>query len=198
MKLAHLLGQQKEEKVDFEYGRQIGTMFLPMNHCQHIGAGSEKFCGYRIWWILNGVGGTANSKSWCACCRQTNEDLPTLADKVNSELNFASTVSISTLLPIPPLRHRQKDILHFLMLQKHLRWTWHVNGNGMFSVFTAKGEKKSTTDRWQLAEGMSESWNVVERAVYRHNPNLPCTRHLNKPVFIPEFSSHEHANQSPM
>jgi len=172
-------GAAKRREGRFEYADN-GTMFLD-ELANTSALVQEKLLRVIEYGEFERVGGTRTVKVDVRLVAATNEDLPTLAEQGEFRADLLDRLAFD-VITIPPLRHRQEDIMmlaeHFAIgMARELEME-------LFSGFTAKAKKTLLEYNWP--GNVRELKNVVERAVYRNNPNLPVHDILINP-FLSEF-----------
>ncbi|MBF7072423.1 phage shock protein operon transcriptional activator [Glaciecola sp. MH2013] len=172
-------GASKRREGRFEYADQ-GTLFLDelANTSALI---QEKLLRVIEYGEFERVGGTRTVKVDVRLIAATNEDLPSLADQGEFRADLLDRLAFD-VITIPPLRHRQEDIMllaeHFAInMARELEME-------LFSGFTEKAKRSLLAYDWP--GNVRELKNVVERAVYRNNPNLPV-HEINVDPFESEF-----------
>jgi len=172
-------GAAKRREGRFEYADN-GTMFLDelANTSALI---QEKLLRVIEYGEFERVGGTRTVKVDVRLVAATNEDLPTLAEQGEFRADLLDRLAFD-VITIPPLRHRQEDIM---MLAEHFAINMARELEmELFSGFTAKAKK--TLMEYEWPGNVRELKNVIERAVYRNNPNLPVHDIVVNP-FLSEF-----------
>jgi len=172
-------GAAKRREGRFEYADN-GTMFLD-ELANTSALVQEKLLRVIEYGEFERVGGTRTVKVDVRLVAATNEDLPTLAEQGEFRADLLDRLAFD-VITIPPLRHRQEDIMmlaeHFAIgMARELEME-------LFSGFTAKARKTLLEYNWP--GNVRELKNVVERAVYRNNPNLPVHDIVVNP-FLSEF-----------
>jgi psp operon transcriptional activator len=172
-------GAAKRREGRFEYADN-GTMFLD-ELANTSALVQEKLLRVIEYGEFERVGGTRTVKVDVRLVAATNEDLPTLAEQGEFRADLLDRLAFD-VITIPPLRHRQEDIImlaeHFAIgMARELEME-------LFSGFTAKARKTLLDYNWP--GNVRELKNVVERAVYRNNPNLPVHDIVVNP-FLSEF-----------
>ena len=172
-------GAAKRREGRFEYADN-GTMFLD-ELANTSALVQEKLLRVIEYGEFERVGGTRSVKVDVRIVAATNEDLPSLAEQGEFRADLLDRLAFD-VITIPPLRHRQEDIMtlaeHFAInMARELEMD-------LFSGFTAKAKK--TLLEYQWPGNVRELKNVVERAVYRNNPNLPVHDIVVDP-FLSEF-----------
>jgi psp operon transcriptional activator len=172
-------GAAKRREGRFEYADN-GTMFLD-ELANTSALVQEKLLRVIEYGEFERVGGTRTVKVDVRLVAATNEDLPTLAEQGEFRADLLDRLAFD-VITIPPLRHRQEDIMmlaeHFAIgMARELEME-------LFSGFTAKAKKTLLDYDWP--GNVRELKNVVERAVYRNNPNLPVHDIVVNP-FLSEF-----------
>jgi psp operon transcriptional activator len=172
-------GAAKRREGRFEYADN-GTMFLD-ELANTSALVQEKLLRVIEYGEFERVGGTRTVKVDVRLVAATNEDLPTLAEQGEFRADLLDRLAFD-VITIPPLRYRQEDIMllaeHFAIgMARELEME-------LFSGFTAKARKTLLDYNWP--GNVRELKNVVERAVYRNNPNLPVHDIVVNP-FLSEF-----------
>lgn len=172
-------GAAKRREGRFEYADN-GTMFLD-ELANTSALVQEKLLRVIEYGEFERVGGTRTVKVDVRLVAATNEDLPTLAEQGEFRADLLDRLAFD-VITIPPLRHRQEDIM---MLAEHFAINMARELEmELFSGFTAKAKK--TLMEYEWPGNVRELKNVVERAVYRNNPNLPVHDIVVNP-FLSEF-----------
>lgn len=172
-------GAAKRREGRFEYADN-GTFFLDelANTSAMV---QEKLLRVIEYGEFERVGGTRTVKVDVRLIAATNEDLPSLAEQGEFRADLLDRLAFD-VITIPPLRHRQEDIM---MLAEHFAINMARELEmELFSGFTSKA--KSTLLEYDWPGNIRELKNVVERAVYRNNPNLPVHDIVVNP-FLSEF-----------
>lgn len=172
-------GAAKRREGRFEYADN-GTMFLD-ELANTSALVQEKLLRVIEYGEFERVGGTRTVKVDVRLVAATNEDLPTLAEQGEFRADLLDRLAFD-VITIPPLRHRQEDIM---MLAEHFAINMARELEmELFSGFTAKAKK--TLMEYEWPGNVRELKNVIERAVYRNNPNLPVHDIVVNP-FLSEF-----------
>jgi len=172
-------GAAKRREGRFEYADN-GTMFLD-ELANTSALVQEKLLRVIEYGEFERVGGTRTVKVDVRLVAATNEDLPTLAEQGEFRADLLDRLAFD-VITIPPLRHRQGDIM---MLAEHFAIGMARELElELFSGFTAKAKKTLLEYNWP--GNVRELKNVVERAVYRTDPNLPVHDIVVNP-FLSEF-----------
>jgi psp operon transcriptional activator len=172
-------GAAKRREGRFEYADN-GTMFLD-ELANTSALVQEKLLRVIEYGEFERVGGTRTVKVDVRLVAATNEDLPSLADQGEFRADLLDRLAFD-VITIPPLRHRQEDIM---MLAEHFAISMARELEmELFSGFTSKAKKTLLEYEWP--GNVRELKNVVERAVYRNNPNLPVHDIVVDP-FLSEF-----------
>ncbi len=172
-------GAAKRREGRFEYADN-GTMFLD-ELANTSALVQEKLLRVIEYGEFERVGGTRTVKVDVRLVAATNEDLPTLAEQGEFRADLLDRLAFD-VITIPPLRHRQEDIM---MLAEHFAINMARELEmELFSGFTAKAKKTLLEYEWP--GNVRELKNVIERAVYRNNPNLPVHEIVVNP-FLSEF-----------
>jgi len=110
----------------------------------------------------------------------TNQDLPTLAENGKFRSDLLDRLAFD-VLTLPPLREREEDIL---LLAEHFAISMATElGRELFSGFSA--EVQQTLQDHQWPGNVRELKNVVERCVYRTEPEDPVTEVVFDPFASP-------------
>ncbi|MFQ3250064.1 MAG: psp operon transcriptional activator [Glaciecola sp.] len=172
-------GAAKRREGRFEYADN-GTMFLD-ELANTSALVQEKLLRVIEYGEFERVGGTRSVKVDVRLVAATNEDLPSLAAQGEFRADLLDRLAFD-VITIPPLRHRQEDIM---MLAEHFAISMARELEmDLFSGFTSKAKKTLLEYEWP--GNVRELKNVVERAVYRNNPNLPVHDIVVDP-FLSEF-----------
>ncbi len=172
-------GAAKRREGRFEYADN-GTLFLD-ELANTSALVQEKLLRVIEYGEFERVGGSRTVKVDVRLIAATNEDLPTLAEQGEFRADLLDRLAFD-VITIPPLRHRQEDIM---MLAEHFAISMARELEmELFSGFTAKAKKTLLEYEWP--GNVRELKNVVERAVYRNNPNLPVHDIIVNP-FLSEF-----------
>lgn len=172
-------GAAKRREGRFEYADN-GTMFLD-ELANTSALVQEKLLRVIEYGEFERVGGTRTVKVDVRLVAATNEDLPSLAEQGEFRADLLDRLAFD-VITIPPLRHRQEDIM---MLAEHFAINMARELEmELFSGFTAKAKKTLLEYEWP--GNVRELKNVIERAVYRNNPNLPVHDIVVDP-FLSEF-----------
>jgi psp operon transcriptional activator len=159
-------GAAKRREGRFEYA-DTGTLFLD-ELANTSALVQEKLLRVIEYGEFERVGGTRSVKVDVRLVAATNEDLPSLAEQGEFRADLLDRLAFD-VITIPPLRHRQEDIM---MLAEHFAISMARELEmDLFSGFTSKAKKTLLEYEWP--GNVRELKNVVERAVYRNNPNLP-------------------------
>ena len=114
------------------------------------------------------VGGTGTIQTDVRIVAATNEDLPTLAQKGKFREDLLDRLAFD-VITLPPLRSRKADIL---LLAEHFAVNMaNEIGRSVFPGFTEEARELLLSYDWP--GNVRQLKNVVERAVYRNNPDDP-------------------------
>ncbi|MFM8355522.1 MAG: phage shock protein operon transcriptional activator [Gammaproteobacteria bacterium] len=112
------------------------------------------------------VGGSRTLRTHVRLVAATNEDLPALARAGRFRHDLLDRLAFD-VITLPPLRAREEDML---LLAEHfaIQMTQSL-GRAMFAGFSASARRALTAHSWP--GNVRELKNVVERAVYRADPD---------------------------
>jgi len=126
------------------------------------------------------VGGTETVTSDVRLVAATNEDLPTLAAAGRFRADLLDRLAFD-VITLPPLRQRPDDIL--LLAEQIAMQMARELGRSHFPGFSAVAEAALLTHPWP--GNVRELKNVVERAVYRTEPDKPVADIIIDPFQSP-------------
>lgn len=114
------------------------------------------------------VGGTGTIQTDVRIVAATNEDLPSLAERGKFREDLLDRLAFD-VITLPPLRSRKADIL---LLAEHFAVNMaNEIGRNVFPGFTEEAREMLTSYEWP--GNVRQLKNVVERAVYRNEPEDP-------------------------
>lgn len=159
-------GASKRREGRFEYANN-GTLFLD-ELANTSALVQEKLLRVIEYGEFERVGGTRTVKVDVRLVAATNEDLPSLAERGDFRADLLDRLAFD-VITIPPLRERKADILvlaeHFAInMARELE-------RELFSGFSKRAQELLLDYSWP--GNIRELKNVVERAVYKTDPNLP-------------------------
>lgn len=126
------------------------------------------------------VGGTGTIQTDVRIIAATNEDLPTLAQKGKFREDLLDRLAFD-VITLPPLRSRKADIL---LLAEHFAVNMaNEIGRDVFPGFTEEARELLLAYDWP--GNVRQLKNVVERAVYRNNPDDPVGEIVTDPFESP-------------
>ncbi|MEM9623448.1 MAG: phage shock protein operon transcriptional activator [Pseudomonadota bacterium] len=110
----------------------------------------------------------------------TNQDLPQLAEAGKFRADLLDRLAFD-VLTLPPLREREEDIL---LLAEHFAVNMAKElGRELFAGFSS--EVQDTLQNYQWPGNIRELKNVVERCVYRTEPDEPVSQIIFDPFASP-------------
>lgn len=116
------------------------------------------------------VGGTGTIQTDVRIVAATNEDLPSLAERGKFREDLLDRLAFD-VITLPPLRSRKGDIL---LLAEHFAVNMaNEIGRNVFPGFTEEAREMLTSYDWP--GNVRQLKNVVERAVYRNEPDDPVS-----------------------
>jgi psp operon transcriptional activator len=114
------------------------------------------------------VGGSSTLRTDVRLLAATNEDLPRLADEGKFRQDLLDRLAFD-VITLPPLRARSEDIL---LLSEHFAINMATElGQELFPGFTQTAIDELQNHPWP--GNVRELKNVIERCVYRSDPNEP-------------------------
>ena len=165
-----------------------GTLFLD-ELASTSGLVQEKLLRVIEYGEFERVGGNKTLRADVRVIAATNEDLPTLAAKGMFRMDLLDRLAFD-VITLPPLRERREDIL---LLAEYFAINMASElGRDFFPGFTETASEALHVHRWP--GNLRELKNVVERAVYRAEPDEPVDEVVLDPFqspFRPVEDGHE-------
>lgn len=156
-----------------------GTLFLD-ELASTSGLVQEKLLRVIEYGEFERVGGNKTLRADVRVIAATNEDLPGLAVKGMFRMDLLDRLAFD-VITLPPLRERQEDIL---LLAEYFAINMASElGRDFFPGFTDAASKALHVHRWP--GNLRELKNVVERAVYRAEPDEPVDEVVLDPFQSP-------------
>ena len=126
------------------------------------------------------VGGSKTLACDVRLIAATNADLPTLAAQGKFRSDLLDRLAFD-VLTLPPIREREEDIL---LLSEHFAVNMAKElGRDLFAGFTTQAQKDLLSHNWP--GNVRELKNVVERCVYRTEPEEPVSDVILDPFASP-------------
>lgn len=126
------------------------------------------------------VGGSSTLRTDVRLIAATNEDLPRLADQGKFRQDLLDRLAFD-VITLPPLRARREDIL---LLSEHFAINMATElGQDLFHGFTQAASEQLQNHLWP--GNVRELKNVIERCVYRSDPDEPIQHIVFDPFDSP-------------
>lgn len=178
-------GAAKRHQGRFERAH-TGTLFLDELATTSVRV-QEKILRVIEYGQFERVGGSNMIQTDVRIVAATNEDLPTLAQAGKFRIDLLDRLAFD-VITLPPLRTRGQDIL---LLAEHFGVSMASElKRELFTGFTAAAKNQLADYHWP--GNVRELKNVVERAVYKNQPDQPID-HL---IFDPFDSPYRPGNEA--